>query len=117
MANIYCPDCGKKHFFTLKRPEKCTSCGSDFSPSNKNTLQKRNENSISEKTQNSNASYDEDYSDSSFVPKMRSLAYELNYDGISKIIQGKDIIGEAETKTKQNKAKWKRKVTKRSKSK
>jgi len=118
MANIYCPNCGKKHFFNLKRPEKCDSCGSSFSPNNnKNIPQKKNEYSVSEKTQNLNTSYDEDYSESLSVPKIKSLAYDLNFEGISKTIKGKDIIGEAPTKTKQNDHKWKRKVTKHSKSK
>ena len=31
MASIFCPDCGAKNNFTLKKPNFCQSCGETFS--------------------------------------------------------------------------------------
>jgi hypothetical protein len=122
MANMYCPECGKKHFFTLKRPEKCESCGISFVSAKfqaKTQVQQKSKSSIVKKEQEIKIEYDDDSSDVIAVPKIQSLAYELDYGDMSNILKGKDLIGEIKEKpeSKSSKTKWKRKATKNTKNK
>lgn len=123
MANTYCPECGKKHFYTLKRPEKCEGCGTSFTLAKCQTdkqPQKVIQSSFVKSKPNPEVVKDDDSSDVLKVPKIQNLDYELDYGNISNVIKGKDIIGEIKEgieETKSTKRKWKRKATKNSKNK
>lgn len=119
---MYCPECGKKHFFTLRRPEKCEACGVSFVSAKyqaKTQARQKLKLPIVKNKQEEEIEYDDDSSDAVNVPNIKSLAYELDYGDMSKIIKGKDIIGEIEEQPepKSSKIKWKRKATKNTKNK
>lgn len=122
MANIYCPECGKKHFYTLKRPEECQSCGASFT-SAKYQVEKESKRVIQSSSIKAKSiptlSEDNDSSDVFEVPKIKKLDYDFDYGDMSNVIQGKDLMGEIEEqpKEKSSRRKWKRKATKTTKKK
>lgn len=84
MGSIYCPHCGSRNDYNLQRPNFCNNCGNSFIGSKaapksnpiKNEPQKLNE----------------DESDSTEVPNLRSLAYEVSYEKTK--YSGRDFVGE-----------------------
>jgi len=66
MASIFCPDCGAKNHFTLKKPNFCQSCGETFSAFG---MAK----GLTVKSESSASSRDEDS-----VPNISKLEYEID---------------------------------------
>ena len=79
MSNLYCPSCGAKNFYNLKKPNFCSTCGSSFdSKTLKNTAPLENKIDAEE--------LDPDETDVFEVPDLKSnLDVEINYEGTAKI--------------------------------
>jgi hypothetical protein len=89
MNNIFCFECGNKHSYTYSKPKFCSGCGSAFGAVK----------SAPKKTSPSKAAFDDDdvidedddsydasdFSDAMRVPRLRSLAVEVesDYEGVS----------------------------------
>jgi hypothetical protein len=87
MNNIFCFECGNKHSYTYSKPKFCSSCGSAFA-STTNPIVKAVQKIFSPEIDESDddESYDaSDFSDAVRVPKLRSLAVDVesDYEGTS----------------------------------
>lgn len=93
MNNIFCYECGGKHSYTYSKPKFCSSCGVSFSalkPQAKK-ISKRNEPEPNDFEDEDDDEFEDDdssssdFSNSTRVPKIRSLAVDIEseYDGIS----------------------------------
>jgi hypothetical protein len=89
MNNIFCFECGNKHSYTYSKPKFCSGCGSAFgavkNPPQKTAPSKEafdDDDVIDEDDDDYDSS---DFSDSMRVPKLRSLAVDVesDYEGIS----------------------------------
>jgi hypothetical protein len=87
MNNIFCFECGGKHSYAYSKPKFCSSCGSAFGAT-KNPISKAAQKIFSPEIDEGDD--DEDYDSSDFsesvrVPKIRSLAVDVesDYEGIS----------------------------------
>lgn len=74
MSNIYCSSCGAKNTYELKRPNFCNNCGASFTDSSS-----RKDDSIKVKEKKIESSLNEEESDSTFVPNISKLEYEVDY--------------------------------------
>jgi hypothetical protein len=79
MGKIYCPNCGFKNEFTARRPLFCSSCGTPFGKG-PSTAPNANPQSFA----------DESSSDSTHVPRIRNLEYEVEYE--KNKYKGSDLI-------------------------
>jgi len=79
MGKIYCSNCGFKNEFSSHRPSFCSSCGNPLG-------------GIPSAVPNSHAKSftDESLSDSTHVPKIRNLEYEVEYE--KNKYKGSDLI-------------------------
>jgi hypothetical protein len=103
MGSIYCPHCGSKNDYNLQRPNFCNSCGNSFVGSQ--AAQKIN----LSKPQDLN----EDESDSTEVPELRSLAYEVSYEKTK--YSGRDFVGDMSEEIKEQRKMEKTKKSSRAK--
>jgi hypothetical protein len=105
MAKIYCPHCGCKNTYTLKKPSLCRSCNKPLSLFSKGsasapaplprTTTDLHDDGFDE---------DPDSSDSVSVPKIGSLEYEVEYTDAN-VYKGSDILNVSEEDLKNVKKK------------
>jgi ribosomal protein L37E len=73
MQTLFCPKCGAKNSYSGAKPKFCSSCGApvgESSDSNGRVLGKAKRKPIGE-----------DETDIDYVPKIKSLDYEISNDG------------------------------------
>lgn len=117
MAKIYCPHCGAKNEYTLKKPDKCFSCGKPFAsifskPSSSAPVKAAR----TQKPINVDDDLDDDELDIDYVPPLNSLAYDVDYESMgNSIFKGSDFldISEEEMKSKPKTKKITREKTKK----
>jgi hypothetical protein len=105
MSKIYCPHCGSKNEYLLKKPDKCKSCGkplSKISNISKSSVV-RDKIPVDRKTNILNQDLDsDDFSDSFEVPIVNSLDYEIDYS-MNNVFKGSDILNMSEEDLKESK--------------
>jgi len=84
MNNIFCFECGNKHSYTYSKPKFCSNCGSGFSLV-KTALKTALAHAIQEDEEDEEDLDSSDFSDAVRVPKLRSLAVDVesDYEGTS----------------------------------
>lgn len=97
MSVTFCSSCGAKHEYNYAKPKFCSSCGNSFSIQSTGPSVSRAKNSVV----NDEDDYDDDNeddasnSDSSRVPNIRRLDFELEVDTDIKTFSLGSIFGES----------------------
>ena len=96
MSQVYCPHCGCKNTYTLKKPTLCKSCNKPLSVLNKGEgsapiLPSR----LVETLHDDDFDEDPDSSDSVSVPSIASLEYDIDYSDAN-VFKGSEILNMSE---------------------
>ena len=105
MAKIYCPHCGCKNTYTLKKPSLCRSCNKPLSFLGKGNSSPPDPHPNSLLAEpGDDFDEDPDSSDSVSVPNVGSLEYEVDYSNAN-VFRGSDILNMSEEDLKNVKKK------------
>ena len=103
MPTTYCSSCGHKMTYTLTKPKFCSECGQSLQTFEKSTAEPQIKNKAPEITID-----DPDGSDIFEVPRLDSLAYEIEYDQDTSFKLG-DIMPKQEEKVKKRRGRPRKK--------
>lgn len=117
MAKVYCPHCGAKNEYNLKKPDKCFACGKSFVSSfSAPTLASKAIVNKGRKPIEPNNVLEDYESDIDYVPSISSLAYDVEYESSGNaVFKGSDFlnISDDEIKSKPKTKKITREKTKK----
>jgi|TARA_R110000751_G_scaffold47792_3_gene106870 hypothetical protein len=82
MASIFCPECGGKNSYTLKRPNFCQSCGETFAAFGMSRA------SVSEPSLKVTAEEDEETP----IPNLSKLEYDIDMSASATKITLEDLV-------------------------
>ena len=94
MSKLYCPHCGSKNEYSLKKPDRCKSCNKPLSKisntSEASVVKKRRP--VGGKTNILDEDLgSDDFSDSVEVPFVDGLEYEIDYS-LNNVFKGSEIL-------------------------
>ena len=94
MQTIFCTECGAKNIYSGAKPKFCSSCGTPTNVGDTPKESKSNQGRPATPTSRKLRPIKEDETDIDYVPEIRSLAYEIEDDGVmgSKVHKIKDLV-------------------------
>lgn len=95
MNVTFCSNCGAKHTFTYAKPKFCSSCGFNLGPELKKSVAATSSNDTDQDYEDEED--DGEFSNSSFVPKLRKLELDVETYSESPSFTLGSLFGEANT--------------------